>query len=737
MILDQHGNPIQIHQAEPSPLNEIAWADPFHLFPNQIHQYNPNLLVRRKGLWIFDQIRRDDQVKAALSFKKHALISTGWQIQSPEGKPDDWEPTVFVEEQLRDLEGTFKESLIQILTALDYGFSVTEKIFEFSDGKSDLVALKTRSPHSFEFDADVYGNIKPDGVVQLNRQDDPIARMPREKFVLLQYQQEFGNPYGISDLDSTYKPWWGKDNAYKWMLMLLERHGVPPIFALYNSARYKGSSLTDLRNIISALQAATYGTIPRGTKDDLELWSPELAGQVSSVFVPAMKMFNEDIARSILMPGLMGLTPEQGSGSLARARVIFDVFILVVEYLRSIIEERVVNEQIVKPLVALNFPVDEFPIFKFNPITEASRIDLLKAWGELIGASAVVNTKDDEDFIRSLLEFPEREDDEEEPDGEPEDTDGPDGEQEDDEDGTEEPEIGEPAAFQEATGAPIQRPETPAEKRIDSGRIDKELDGLQARAVETLTTTLKAVEKTTINRIRKSGPSVSAPKIMPAQKAKILSSIQALVSGSARSGRQSLRRELPKRFQEPASATPQDAVDFLEQKSLWITDVLTERVLEESRQAMLKSIEVGDTTQDAIGRLREVLVKYTGSGQISREGQLLKPSRIETIVRTNTTDAFNQGRLTEIMRPELDGFVDFVQYSAIRDTRTTPICRLLDGRIFARDDPELQNFKPPNHFNCRSILVPITPDMEVDEKKIVTPKVSGQAEELKGEGFTE
>lgn len=48
------------------------------------------------------------------------------------------------------------------------------------------------------------------------------------------------------------------------------------------------------------------------------------------------------------------------------------------------------------------------------------------------------------------------------------------------------------------------------------------------------------------------------------------------------------------------------------------------------------------------------------------------------------------------------------QYSAILDDRTTEICTQLDGQTRAVDDYESAKLDPPNHFNCRSILIPIT-----------------------------
>ncbi|OQC23315.1 MAG: hypothetical protein BWX71_02101 [Deltaproteobacteria bacterium ADurb.Bin072] len=50
------------------------------------------------------------------------------------------------------------------------------------------------------------------------------------------------------------------------------------------------------------------------------------------------------------------------------------------------------------------------------------------------------------------------------------------------------------------------------------------------------------------------------------------------------------------------------------------------------------------------------------------------------------------------------GFVEAFEYSAILDDRTSEVCEALDGKIL-RDFGSLQ---PPNHFMCRSLLIPVT-----------------------------
>lgn len=408
--------PAAEHREPPKPrktFGEVAFADPLGLYGGRagFKSYNPSVLVTRKGLHTYDEMLRDDQVKAALAFKTSAITASGWKIESPGEKGEDWEQRRFLQDQLDSLPGTFEDAVGGLLTALRYGFAVQELIYEMVPdgewkGKVGLSALKTRSPHSISFDVDEYGNIAPEGIIQMHRHDVGERRLPLDKFIVFQYENEFGNPYGRSDLEAVYKPWWLKDNAYKWLGMMLERYGIPPMVALYNPEMYDNTQILAMQQIFGSLQAATSGMIPRSAPENLELWAPQLAGQVGSVFVPTLDMLNRDIARALLMPGLLGVTPDQ-LGSFARAKVIFDVFLLVVERLRADLSETI-NEQLVKRLIEMNFSGDELPKFSWTPLSEDDQGELLKTWGELLGAGAVTAQPDDEAHIRELLEFPER-----------------------------------------------------------------------------------------------------------------------------------------------------------------------------------------------------------------------------------------------------------------------------------------------------------------------------------------
>lgn len=78
----------------------------------------------------------------------------------------------------------------------------------------------------------------------------------------------------------------------------------------------------------------------------------------------------------------------------------------------------------------------------------------------------------------------------------------------------------------------------------------------------------------------------------------------------------------------------------------------------------------------------------------------------DRFARTATNDIYNQAHLA---RYEDSGVVDGVEYSAHIDRRTSDICRMLDGTIWALGDSGMQ--MPPKHFNCRSRIKPYFGDI--------------------------
>ena len=403
--------------AEPSIKNlqkAVAYVDPSRLLTGWTQlPYNPSWLVTRKGLQIYDTMRRDEQVKAALKFKIDSVLAPGWEVVSPGDQEEDWEVTRFVRDVLAFIPEGWNTVLTSVLSALAYGFSCSERIYaeaKAGEWKGKLLLTRAQSlrPNYVDFVTDPFGVLL--GITQ-QITGSVGETLPPAKFVLFSYTKEFGNYYGTSDLEACYRPWWVKDNAYKWLAVTLERFSMAPLFALYDPNAYGGGLAAELQKVLKNIQNATFGAIPRASKDALELWSQNLNKGSSELFLLSIDRFDQHIARAILVPDLVGMSSNTGqTGSLARSQTNADSFMQVVKQLQNDVAAQVMNAQVIPQLCDLNFPsLASYPVFKFMSFTDAQRLEIMNTWAAMVGGQVVNKIEDDEVHIRKVLGFPENE----------------------------------------------------------------------------------------------------------------------------------------------------------------------------------------------------------------------------------------------------------------------------------------------------------------------------------------
>ena len=663
---------------------ETGYADPWRLFDSTFPQYNPSEFISTRGYRTIDMMRRDEQVKSALRYKKHAIFSTGWQVASPEGFTKDWGPTALVNKELNGIEGTFDKKLEEILIALEYGFSVSEIVYN----KGDYIGIKkieVRRPHEIRFQQDIHGNLL--GVIQ----ETPAGEinLPLNRIIIYSYQSEFSNYFGRSDLEAAYRGWWHKENAYRWLGMYMERLGIPPVFALYNPDIYNPSNVETMKSVINRIQAGTVGVIPRRTPEDLEMWSPELSQGIASVFLPAIDRFDTHIARAILMPSQLGASPETSVGSQARATIIFDLFIYMVENLRKNIAE-VVQEQIVNRLVDLNFSVsDKYPVFSFIPLKEETKPELFNTWLSLVTGGIVHQTEKDEIHIRKVFEMPEIEDIEK---TEPEDT-----------------------------------------EEFSVNKIKTELDSLE-KALQ------KSIELSASNGIERAISSISKnkdliPSIVVEIELPYWNNLEDILrkhlNDSLNAGMFSMREELSgvEKFgiRDAIESTLSFVRNIIRTRAVFYAKNLIDDLRHIVREALLVGVSNGEHEKTIAERIRGAYRSYWGED--------IEAGRAKTIARTETVYAWNQGRLSEAKRPEYAGLVTGWRYNAVMDLKTTPVCRHLNGKIIKDADPMLVRLRPPNHYNCRSILEPMTITKRLKEDDYISEVDKAKGLQLAMEGF--
>lgn len=386
---------------------EIAFVDSYLYGGYSPTPYNPDDLVAKKGIQVYREMLRDDQVKACIFAKQDAVLASGWEIKDVKIAEDDAEGEDSAEETgdylrfvLEEIDGTVETKIVQMMSGMSYGYSVNEPVFKLIkygpfEGKIGLRDIKTRKPDGFDFDTDIYGNLLPDGVIQGTR------RLPANRFVIYSHREHFSNIYGESDLRAAYAPFWIKENISRFMTMMFERHGMPiPVFQ--SEGVLTAQQNAALQNFINNLQAKTGMIIPKGVTVKFE----EPGRGAGESFVMCLNYLDRRIGTALMVPQLMGLSAEGQTGSLARSATEFDVFLWIVQRLRADFAA-LLNEKLFKPLTDLNYEVTDgkYPQFVFKAITEARKRELADMFNAAKNAGTVTVRPKDENRMRELIEL--------------------------------------------------------------------------------------------------------------------------------------------------------------------------------------------------------------------------------------------------------------------------------------------------------------------------------------------
>lgn len=360
----------------------------------QRYRYNPDELVTRKGLGIYDDMRNDDIIKPLLSIKKNLILSQTIDFEPASQDAVDVQACDYIKFVLKsDIQTPFRHILNEVLTAYDFGFSVSEKLYkiiEYGDfsGKIGLRNIKTRNPINFHFAVDDYGNIKPKGIMQ--NQMGKEAWLDPMYFWIYTNEKEFSNWYGRSDLRPSYRYWWAKDIVLKLLCVHLERFSTPLIIAKHperwgTTDADSRARKEELQKRLKLIQHSTFMRVTDDVKIDA-ITFPQNSGYES-----AINLFNKSIARSLSMPDLMGFS-DTTSGSYALGKEQFNLLYLIIDAATNYLETSI-NENIIVDLVDKNFNVKAYPIVKF---TRAKSEDLVQLSGvyKTLKDIGVINLKD-------------------------------------------------------------------------------------------------------------------------------------------------------------------------------------------------------------------------------------------------------------------------------------------------------------------------------------------------------
>lgn len=140
--------------------------------------------------------------------------------------------------------------------------------------------------------------------------------------------------------------------------------------------------------------------------------------------------------------------------------------------------------------------------------------------------------------------------------------------------------------------------------------------------------------------------------------------------------------------------------ELARQKAFTVGGITRLDILQDLLNELQRTITEGQTLQEFKANIRNRMAEKGWRGTT--------PYRLETIFRTNLQTAFQVGRYQQMKRPEVVEMRPYWLYDAVNDGATRPSHRALDGMVRRHDDPFWEEWYPPNGFNCRCRVIPLS-----------------------------
>lgn len=158
----------------------------------------------------------------------------------------------------------------------------------------------------------------------------------------------------------------------------------------------------------------------------------------------------------------------------------------------------------------------------------------------------------------------------------------------------------------------------------------------------------------------------------------------------------------------PTALPMQEALDYWKSK----VPLSSREFYDLAEAARINAFTVsGVAKMDMIVQIQESLEKVLSEGlsfgqwkksiedTIRKLGWTGQGRRLDIIFRTNIQTAYSVGRWKQMQA--VKALRPYWQYSAVNDSRTRPVHRALDKKVFPADHPFWKTFYPPNGHRCR------------------------------------
>ncbi len=163
----------------------------------------------------------------------------------------------------------------------------------------------------------------------------------------------------------------------------------------------------NLKNVMSSIRSNSSMILPSGYELTLEHPTDTQA------FDRAVQSHDKAIAKSLLMPNMLGLSEQGPNGSRALGDTQLEAFLWMLDAEAGQLEETI-NEQLFQDLANFNFSDGLYPRWKLHELSDSKKMEIIDKWNSLVQGNAVKPISADDTHLRQALDFPPPDTDDEE-----------------------------------------------------------------------------------------------------------------------------------------------------------------------------------------------------------------------------------------------------------------------------------------------------------------------------------
>jgi hypothetical protein len=365
------------------------------------------------------EMRTDPTVAAALNVYRMMLTRVKWRVAPPDhATATEKKRAEFVQSCMGDMENTWPQFMAEVVTYLEYGFSIQEKVFrrrltrngsKYNDGHVGLRKLAPRPQDSIR-----HWNFSEDGrelvsVGQSIRNMENAARfskltdetgmitIDRSKFMLFSADSVKGNPEGKSVLKAVYLPY-KQLSMLKDQLMLGISKDIASVPVIYIPPKYMAQDAGDgekavYQAYLKAAQGVADGkqrslVMPMILDEDghkqFEFQLMEAKGTNKFDIPKTIEQLQNDILTALCADVLKNGQTESGSFSIKDTKT--NLCAMAMEHRLNEIRD-VLNGDLIPQLFALNgWSQDRLPTFEYGDIADVDS----EAWSKALQRAASV-----------------------------------------------------------------------------------------------------------------------------------------------------------------------------------------------------------------------------------------------------------------------------------------------------------------------------------------------------------